>query len=571
MSETDSLDEAELTEVERDTLVEVEEPVLVGDRERFERIGVLGRGGMGEVRLYRDRRIARYVAYKVLRKVVEKDPGYRSRFLLEARVQGQLEHPSIVPVHDLGETADGELYFSMKSVRGATLHQALDSITTGLPTAQYSRRRLLTAFSSVCQAVDFAHTRGVVHRDLKPQNVMLGEYGEVYVLDWGIAKVVHHVETPLTEAVVVPQRTQTRAGAMLGTPKYMAPERQHNVANPQTDVYALGMILSDILDAHADQGIDPELEALKLRAIALNPGDRYPTARALHDDLEQYLDGRRDLEMRKQLAEQHARRAAETLGQTQLDAGARSRAGQEIGRALGLDPQNRFALQTLMSLLTNVPEQLPPEAEAEMEQRWIERRHRTTRVSTLSTLATLALVPMYLWLGVRDWGLFALYIVCALAAGAVQYFGGPGRISFGVGLMLLLATVTVMSTSTALLGAVPAGFAVIALAWRTGVHKTSHGLLIVAVCGLWLAAPFVLVELGVMSPMYEVHEDMLTILPKMHSFPAGPTLFMVALTTFAGIAAAVLYARLYVGELRRAEHRLTFQAWQLRQLIPPES
>ncbi|HEY5926078.1 MAG TPA: serine/threonine-protein kinase [Kofleriaceae bacterium] len=563
------------TDVPEDTSVErgpvdVEDHPLVSDEDRFEASGILGRGGMGEVRLYRDRRISRFVAYKVLRKAVENDPNYRSRFLLEARVQGQLEHPSIVPVHDLGETEDGELYFSMKSVRGVTLKQAIDSIKRGdAPT--YTRRRLLSAFASVCQAVDFAHTRGVVHRDLKPPNVMLGDYGEVYVLDWGIAKVMHRTETPLTERVEVPGgSTNTRAGLMLGTPKYMAPERKHDIANPQTDVYALGMILGEILEAHVLQGIDPELEAIQLRAIALSPGDRYPTARALHDDLEHYLDGRRDLEMRKQLAEEHARRAKEALDRADQDPQTRSLAGQEIGRALGLDPQNRAALRTLMGMLTNVPRELPPAAVADMEQRWRERRQRTMRVSTISTAAMLLLVPMFLWMGVRDWLLLGLYIGLGTAAAVVQFFGGASRFGFGLSLMLLLATITMLTTSFGLLGVVPAAFAIVALAWRMNVTQTIDGVLIVLAAGLWLIAPFVLVELGLIEPSYVVRDGALVVLPKMHAFPPTATLVSLVLATFGAISTAVLYGRLYVQALRRAEHKLSFQAWQLQQLIPPE-
>jgi serine/threonine-protein kinase len=571
MSDTDVPDGDHWTEVELDRHVDIADAPLVTEDERYEAIGVLGRGGMGEVRLYKDRRIARYVAYKMLRGLVADEPSYRSRFLLEARVQGQLEHPSIVPVYDLGETEDGELYFSMKSVRGITLHQALESIRHGVSTAQYTRRRLLTAFGNVCQAVDFAHKRGVVHRDLKPQNVMLGDYGEVYVLDWGIAKVMHKDETPLVERVEVPPREQaTRAGATLGTPKYMAPERKHGVANPQTDVFALGMILADILDAHEDLGVDPELDAIKLRAIALGAEERYPSARALHEDLEHYLDGRRDLEMRKQLADTHARRAADALARAQQDPDARSLAGQEIGRALGLDPQNRVALSTLMAMLTDVPAQLPPAAQADMEQRWKERQHRTTRISTLSTLTMLALIPMFMWMGVRDWRLVGIYATLVACAAAVQWFGGPNRITFAMALILLLASVTVLETSMGLFGVVAAAFAIVALAWRMNVHKTGHGLLILLACGAWIVMPFVLGELGWISPTYVVRDDLLCVLPKMHAFPSLPTRVSMVLAMFGAIGAAVIYGRLYITELRRAEHKLSFQAWQLQQLVPPE-
>ena len=558
MSHSSPLDDEPVTDVESRP-VDVEDNPIVADRDRYEAIGILGRGGMGEVRLYRDRRISRYVAYKVLRKAVEQDSGYRSRFLLEARVQGQLEHPSIVPVHDLGETPDGELYFSMKSVRGVTLRQAIDAIRRGIQSPTYTRRRLLAAFASVCQAVDFAHTRGVVHRDLKPQNVMLGDYGEVYVLDWGIAKVMHKAETPLVELVQVPpRRTATRAGARLGTPKYMAPERQLNVANPQTDVYALGMILGEILDAHLGIGVDPELDAIKLRAIALSSADRYPSARALHDDLEHYLDGRRDLEMRKQLADEHARRAADALARAQRDPEARSLAGQEIGRALGLDPQNRVALRTLTNMLTDVPATLPPAAAAEMDKRWRERQHRTLRISTISTLTMLLIIPMVMWMGVRDWRLVGLYGALVLAAAGMQLFGGPGRLSFSAVLMFLLAAVTVLTTSMGLLGVVAAAFAIIVLAWRMNVQKTFHGVLIVLASGLWLAAPFVLTKLGVIAPTYVVRDDMLCVLPNMHGFPPGPTLASIAIGMFGAMGAASIYGRLYINELRRAEHKLSF-------------
>ena len=156
------------------------------------RIGdTLGVGGMGEVRRCRDRRIGREVAMKVVRSDAAGLAWMRERFLREARIQGQLEHPCIVPVYDLGMGPDGATYFTMKRVRGATLEDVVDALRAGDPEAErkWSRRRLLSAFSTVCGAVDYAHSRGVVHRDLKPGNVMLGDFGEVYLLDWGLAKV----------------------------------------------------------------------------------------------------------------------------------------------------------------------------------------------------------------------------------------------------------------------------------------------------------------------------------------------------------------------------------------------
>ncbi len=164
---------------------------------------------------------------------------FRARFVREARVQAQLEHPAIVPVYDFGIDGAGQPFFTMKCVRGATLESAIDDLRRADETALrlFTRHKLLAAFVQVCLAVDFAHERGVIHRDLKPANVMLGGHGEVYVLDWGVAKVRSATRTldPTAEDAPEPvddappegttttKSAPTAAGAMLGTPGYMAP------------------------------------------------------------------------------------------------------------------------------------------------------------------------------------------------------------------------------------------------------------------------------------------------------------------------------------------------------------
>ena len=157
-------------------------PRVIGARFHLgERIGA---GGMGEVVAARDEQIGRDVAIKRMRAEAPSDRQV-ARFLREARVQGQLEHPAIAPVHELGRDVDGRPYFAMKKLAGVTLADVLDNADERFP-----RQRLLRAFADVCLAVEFAHTRGVVHRDLKPDNIMLGDFGEVYVLDWGVAKLL---------------------------------------------------------------------------------------------------------------------------------------------------------------------------------------------------------------------------------------------------------------------------------------------------------------------------------------------------------------------------------------------
>ncbi len=148
------------------------------------------RGGVGAIHAARDAALNREVAYKVLLPRRDTEATYRLRFVREARLTAQLEHPNIVPVHDLGVDGNGQLYFTMKRIRGRTLDQVLRLLRSGDPTAEteYPLPRRLSIFLQVCQAVHYAHTRGVLHRDLKPANVMVGGFGETLVMDWGLAK-----------------------------------------------------------------------------------------------------------------------------------------------------------------------------------------------------------------------------------------------------------------------------------------------------------------------------------------------------------------------------------------------
>ncbi len=217
----------------------------------------LGRGGIGRVLVVRDAHLSREVALKEL--LTRPEPGSAAsgrdavvltRFLREARITGQLEHPNIVPVYELGQRHDGTLYYTMKVVRGRTLADALaecDGLSDRLP--------LLKHFADLCNAMAYAHARGVIHRDLKPGNVMLGEFGETVLLDWGLARPVDEAAAEALDRALSDSGIEghdpaaTTEGAVLGTPLYMSPEQARGVADldPRADVWSLGVMLYELV------------------------------------------------------------------------------------------------------------------------------------------------------------------------------------------------------------------------------------------------------------------------------------------------------------------------------------
>ncbi len=305
-------------------------PGAGGSDGRFRLLRLHDRGGLGEVFVALDRELNREVALKQMQERHADDPQLRARFVVEAEVTGGLEHPGIVPVYGLGTYSDGRPFYAMRFIRGDNLKSAVGRFHAdpelmhdeGKRTLE--RRRLLGRFLDVCNAVSYAHSRGVLHRDLKPGNIMLGKYGETLLVDWGLAKSVRRTEPALdlSEHTFAPGSGSdvqpTEMGARVGTPAYMSPEQaagQLDHLGPASDIYSLGATLYFVLTgrppfeqdkdlvellrkvehgefqppSQVNPRVDRALDAICKKAMALEPSDRYPSVRALAEEIEHWL------------------------------------------------------------------------------------------------------------------------------------------------------------------------------------------------------------------------------------------------------------------------------------------
>jgi len=306
-------------------------PKLVGGAAKYTLLEEIGRGGMGVVYKAVDNDIRRVVAMKVLLPNLKADRQLIEKFIEEAQATGQLGHPNIVPIYDIGTTAAGEVYYTMKYVKGSTLAQVIHDLDgEGANEGEWSLVRLLQVYQQLLMGVHFAHEKGVVHRDLKPANIMLGAFGEVLVMDWGLARILgDNAEVVTDRALLGGMRHES---GIAGTPTYMSPEQvlgHIDAIDRKSDIYALGVILYEILtlrspsepsDFHAlkarilvrdfprpemrnpDRFVPPALADLAFEAMAPEKSRRPATAKEMHDRVQHYIEGARDLERAHQKA-----------------------------------------------------------------------------------------------------------------------------------------------------------------------------------------------------------------------------------------------------------------------------
>jgi serine/threonine-protein kinase len=554
----------------------------------------IGKGGMGEVIGARDEQVGRDVAIKRMRAAA---PGDRAiqRFLREASIQGRLEHPAIVPVHELGRDDDGLPFFVMKKLSGVTLGKIL-----GEPAAreQVGLQRLLRAFAEVCLAIELAHVRGIVHRDLKPENILLGDFGEVYILDWGVAKVIGEDDDGEFADLGSGSGGQgTAAGTAIGTPGYMAPEQARGLPDidGRADIYALGCVLFEILtgeplhrrDGETTQrttaerdvsrsqrargrGIPPELDALCAAATAAERDERILTARELGDRVQRFLDGDRDLALRRDLARAHLARAHTAFGQGDSDE-LRRTAMREAAAALALDPALDGAAALVVRLMLDPPRTTPREVDEAIAADEIRTVRADARTGLWALVACLAFTPLLWWIAPHG-SLHVAAFTAALLLNGGFYIAAYHGASPKPGLVIIGNTVViaVVARMFSPLFVAPGVAAVLAVAMVLTPRLSVLGSAF-SVGALFSAAaigPLVLERAGVVGQTMSVGGAGMLLRAPAVGPAEGPAILVGALYAIGLVIGACGMAHGMRARTRAAHRHLHVQAWQLRQLVP---
>ena len=543
---------------------------------------VIGRGGMGEVVLAHDRRIGRDVALKRLPRAEPTDED-RRRFMREARIQARLEHPAIVPVYEMGRDQANRPFFTMKRIAGDTLGRLIDG-------GDVSTQKLLRAFAEVCRAIDYAHSRGVVHRDLKPSNIVLGEFGEVYVIDWGVARVVASGRDSV-EMADIDTIQAAPASETVGTPGYIAPEQLHSpdVDRP-SDVYSLGAILFEILTGdllhdrndpkhstmsgetvlspalRTDRSVPPELDALTVAMLASKPSVR-PTARRCAELVEEYLDGDRDVARRRVMAHDLVALARDAMRE-----GRAADAMRAAGRALALDPEMTDAAQLVSHLMLQVPSDASPEVREQLAVSDDAAVTEHARAATPGYILIASFLPIIAWNGVKSWpvvlALFAVALVMTVAAWDVAR--RPRKsfffwVVYAVGNALILAMIDRIASP---LLAVPALVSFITGSVVTYPVFLHRKWLLISIMLIGWLAPFALEVVNVLPATWTMDERGFVIAGDAINLVGLPALATVVLAGVATVLMAGLQSSRVGRASRQAHHQLVLQAHQLRALLP---
>jgi serine/threonine-protein kinase len=538
-------------------------PLIPG--ERYEMGPPIGRGGMGEVLVAHDVQIGRYVAIKRLRDD-DPSPGMLSRFLREARIQGRLEHPAIPPVYELNHDANDRPYFAMRKLEGVSLGDTLRD-----PRSPFTRRRLLNAFVDVCNAIELAHSRGVIHLDLKPSNILLGKH----VIDWGIAR----------EIGATPERS-------VGTPGYMAPEQiRANIAlDERVDVYALGCLLFEILTGRplhprglvavdsalrgatiSDDDMPIELAGVCRRATAVVRDHRIASARELADAVQCYLDGDRDTARRRELAREHLDAARDALATISDEELRRSTAMREAGRALALDPALPGAAELVGTIMLEPPNRIPKAVAAELAALERQESEMMNRFSRRIAALFLALPPGLALVGIRDVPYLTVFAGIALVMLIVTLFRSTdhARLRSAIyifGLITIAGLFGRMFTPFLLAPGV-AAVAISSFAFNpfSRIRRIAAGftvVLILVIVGLWLAE-----VVGLLSKTTEIIDGKIVLTSPLEGIENIPALPLLCVYVVALLVIASLNAHRALQESRRARQRVHVQAWHLRQLL----
>jgi serine/threonine-protein kinase len=579
-------------------------PTSDGERYRFGE--VLGEGGMGEVLLAYDEHIGRDVAVKRIR-TTEPSAEELSRFVREARVQGRLEHPAVVPVHDLAVGRDGRPFFVMKRLTGTTMQVLLGRLRAGGEADEAAaRQRLLRAFADVCLAVEFAHSRGIIHRDLKPANIMLGDFGEVYVLDWGVARAMTDPEEPggppsiprPFAAGLKLDTGDTLVGTVLGTPAYMAPEQlAGDRAGPAADIYALGCILYEItagvaLHAQARHLGDarpppiarpsrhrpdapPELDAICERATRVDPDARFGSARALGDAVQAFLDGDRDIAARVALAKLHIAEARAALAQGDAEGAPepqRRAAMRAAGRALALDPTAMEAADLVTHLMLKPPREVPAEVEHHINQIDTESAQHQGRLAAVSMLGYLGFVPLMLWTGVRD-PVFVIAFAALAVGSALHLFTlsrRPDIAGRGIYLNACINAVLIGLISRMVGPFIIAPTLATTTLMAYAAHPKFGKITVMAgILGASVAVPWALELVGALAPTYHFTAGGELVLgSSVVRFSSLPVQLAFALLLVVLLAVVGLLSRGLAMRQRDATRKLELAAWHLRQVMP---